>query len=142
MAVEKIAFISDDGDNLSSHFGQAEHVVVITLEDGKVLSRELRDKATGRHGQHDRNLEQVSWYGGDIKRQHDQMPTKDHHAAKFETMQDCSVLIARGMGVPAMTTAENMGLRVMLVAPKTVDEALQAYLDGTLEHDQRRLHKH
>jgi predicted Fe-Mo cluster-binding NifX family protein len=122
MAAEKIAFVCDDADTLSAHFGRAPKVVVITLDDGNEVSREIRDKEF--HGQH--NHEE---HGHD-------------HGGMFAPMADCQVMVVRGMGSPALAHAESMGLKVFLVEQKLVNEALRAYQDGTLINDPRRLHQH
>ena len=44
----KIAAITDDGKTISQHFGRARHYLVFTVEDGRILQQELRDKA-GHH---------------------------------------------------------------------------------------------
>jgi predicted Fe-Mo cluster-binding NifX family protein len=40
----KIALITDDGKSISQHFGRAPYYLVVTLEDGKEVNRELRPK--------------------------------------------------------------------------------------------------
>ena len=40
----KIAVITDDGKTISQHFGRALHYQVLTIEEGKVVDREMRDK--------------------------------------------------------------------------------------------------
>jgi len=44
----KIAAISEDGTTVSQHFGRAPYYLVVTVEDGQVVSKEKRDKA-GHH---------------------------------------------------------------------------------------------
>ena len=39
----KIAAVSDDGVTISAHFGRAPIYVVVSVDEGKVLSRETRD---------------------------------------------------------------------------------------------------
>ena len=130
MTVEKIAFVSDEGQNISAHFGRAPKVVVISVEDGREIGRELRDKEA--HDQHEHGHDHA----------HDHTHHQHDHTGKFAAMADCQVLIGRGMGSPALAHAEGMGLRVYLVSQATIDEALQAYLAGTLQHDPRRIHHH
>ena len=128
MAVEKLAFVCDDSSTLSAHFGRAPLVVVVTLEDGREVAREERVKERP---------------GALHLHEHDDAHHHTHdHTAKFETMADCNVMIVRGAGSPAIAHAESMGLRVYLVAERTVDEALAAYLNGTLKSDERRIHHH
>jgi hypothetical protein len=45
----KVACITDDGKTISAHFGRARHYAVLTVEDGRIVARELRDKLG--HGQ-------------------------------------------------------------------------------------------
>jgi predicted Fe-Mo cluster-binding NifX family protein len=44
----KIAAITENGTTISQHFGRAPYYLVVTVEDGKVVSKEQRDKA-GHH---------------------------------------------------------------------------------------------
>ena len=38
----KVAAITDDGKNISLHFGRAQYYLVVTVEDGVIVDRELR----------------------------------------------------------------------------------------------------
>lgn len=56
----KIAFITDDGRTISLHFGRAAHYLVVKVENGEEISREMRDKLghqnfsqAGEHHEHD-----------------------------------------------------------------------------------------
>lgn len=151
MATEKLAFVVDEGDRLTGRFGHAPLAVVITLAEGREIAREVRakpheagDHGHHHHGRHDHNH-------GDHEHGHDH----DHHdhdhdhkhgehrpdpAPKFEALRDCDAVIVRSMGRPAYAYARQHGIRVLLVGEKTVDEALAAYVAGTLAHDERRLH--
>ena len=40
----KIAAITDDGQTISQHFGRAAYYAVLTIEDGKIIAREQREK--------------------------------------------------------------------------------------------------
>jgi len=44
----RIAAVSEAGVTISQHFGRAPLYVAITVEDGKVMDKETRDKA-GHH---------------------------------------------------------------------------------------------
>ncbi len=39
----KIAAITEDGTNISQHFGRAPLYVVVTVKDGKIVNRETRN---------------------------------------------------------------------------------------------------
>ena len=45
----KIAAITDDGQTISQHFGRAPYYVVVTVEDGKVVQHEQREKLGHSH---------------------------------------------------------------------------------------------
>jgi len=125
----KIAFVADDAQTISSHFGRAPQVVVITVEGGKEVAREVRSKeAHGQEHEHDHS--------------HDHGHHQRDHGSKFEPMRDCQVLVVRGMGGPAFDHARSMGLEVFMTAEKNIDAALAAYLAGKLDNDDRRIHQH
>ncbi len=123
----KIAFVTEDEQTISAHFGRAPKVVVVTVEDGKEVAREVRDKEV---------------HGHDHDHDHDHGHGHHDHGSIFSTMADCDALVVRGIGSPAVAHAQNMGLRVFLTRRKTIDEALAAYLAGELDHDERRIHRH
>lgn len=117
---------------LSAHFGQAPHVVIVTIEDGHEVSRETRPKPHNpphEHHEHDHAQGHGRGHGHD----HD-------HPGKFSPLADCQMMIVRGIGQPAAAHAERLGVALYAVAEKTVDEALGAYLEGKLSHDPRRIH--
>jgi hypothetical protein len=45
----KIAAITDDGKTISQHFGRAPYYLVVTVEGGEIVERELRDKLGHTH---------------------------------------------------------------------------------------------
>lgn len=123
---KNIAFPTDDGQTISSHFGQAHFFQVIKVEGQKVLSSELREKASHSHQDH-------SHAGG----------SQPHPGqAMFEVIRDCQVLIAGGMGTPALERAKSFNMEVFLTGEKLISDALRAYQDGNLVTDLRRVHVH
>ncbi|GAB4568942.1 MAG: NifB/NifX family molybdenum-iron cluster-binding protein [Anaerolineae bacterium] len=129
----KIAFVAENEQTISAHFGRAPYVVVVTVEDGREVGRELRRKEA--HGAHDHAHEQTHEHDHGHHHQHD-------HTGKFAAMQDCDVMIVRGIGSPAIAHAQNMGLQVVLTRESGIDAALAAFLAGELDHDPRRIHHH
>ncbi len=128
MATLKIAVATTDGERLTAHFGETPWYEVFTIENGKIAARERRAKPY--HDDHDH---EPGTHAGE-----------HHHGIGgrnfFEPIQDCQILIAGGMGERAYEWAKNMGLKVYLTKGK-VEEVVQAYLDGTLQHDPRRVHR-
>ena len=88
----KIAAVTEDGTTISQHFGRAPYYLVIAVEDGKILSKEKRDKA-GHHtfAAHEEHLAPGERHGYDAGSQ-------AKHASMAQTITDCQVLLAGGMG--------------------------------------------
>jgi predicted Fe-Mo cluster-binding NifX family protein len=127
----KIAVASDDGQNVSSHFGRAPYYAVITLEKGSVVARERREKfAPHMQGEHHGD-------GGHQQGQHEHK-----HAAMVDSIRDCQVVVARGMGDGAYIHLTSAGLTTILTHLHTVEEVAQAAAQGALEHQDKRLHHH
>lgn len=133
----KIAAVSEDGVTISQHFGRAPYYVVLTVENGKVMRREMRDKA-GHHtfsrGQHhDTSCECGERHGFDIGAQ-------SRHAAMVQSISDCGVLIAGGMGWGAYESLKSRGIETVVTDVENIEEAVKLYLEGRLPNLMERLH--
>jgi predicted Fe-Mo cluster-binding NifX family protein len=133
----KIAAVSEDGITISQHFGRAPFYVVLTVEDDKVISHEKRDKMghaqfavepQGMHGAHP-----TTGHGYDPESQ-------SRHARMAETIADCDVLLARGMGAGAYESLWHAGVRPLITDVADIDEAVKGYLAGTLTDHVEKLH--
>jgi predicted Fe-Mo cluster-binding NifX family protein len=130
----KIAVISEDGNTISQHFGRAPLYVVVTVEDGKIVDKEKRDK-TGHHSfaVHHPDSEPGERHGygaGALAR----------HASMAETISDCQVLIAGGMGWGAYENLKSRNIEAVVTDVSNIDEAVKLYLDGKLPNLMERLH--
>ena len=137
----KIAFPTDDGQTISAHFGRAQQFLVVTLQDGREMARERRDKPAHKGGHHHgpQDSSPVRLDAVVVNAE----PAADHgHGGMFAQLADCQVLIAGGMGQPAYDRAQAQGMTVFTPSLKQIDEALAAYVAGTLESDTRRVHAH
>jgi predicted Fe-Mo cluster-binding NifX family protein len=131
----KIAVVSDDGQMVSQHFGRAPYYVVLTLEDGRVVHRESRDKL----GHMD--------FGG----QHNQEHHEHHHGSGEEAdhrhnmmiapICDCEVLVASGMGAGAYEAVRSQGVRPVVTDIKLIDDVAKAFVDGQLVDHRERIHR-
>ncbi len=137
-ATAKVAFVSDDGVVLNRHFGQARHYLVVTLEDGQIVGREMRARTghgSHRHG-HDHDHDHA--HGHD----HDHAHGHDHdHAPMLAAITDCQVLVAGGMGFPVRDAVQAQGLILVLAVSSDIDQILADYLAGTLAHNPRLAHQ-
>lgn len=137
----KIALVTDNGTSISRHFGRALYYAVVTIENGKVVSKELREKPGHAHfaGQHEHHGEES--HGHSAASGHGFDPaSQDRHARMAQAIADCEVLIAGGMGAGAYASLRNAGIKPLITDLDTVDEAVAAYLAGTLVDHPEYLH--
>lgn len=132
---KKIAFVvEEDGEHISAHFGRARSYLVLTIEGGEIVDREMRDKHVA-HG-----AGRGEGAGGGHGARHDDSHRHERHRRMVEPIQDCQLLVARGMGGGASNHLEEAGIETILTDHQRVDSAAQAYLAGKLEHHGDRLH--
>lgn len=127
----KIAVVTDDGSTISQHFGRATKYAVYDIEEGKVLSKELRDKAghhtfqqEGHEHHHDHHHEHG--HGMDAH-------SADKHAQMVASITDCEVLLCRGMGRGAFLSMEQAGIKPLQVDFHFIEEAIRALLAGEID---------
>lgn len=130
----KIAAITDDGTTISQHFGRAQFYLVVTVENGKIADRELREKLSHSHF--------VSEPHDDHHGQgHGFTPVaQDRHARMAQAIDDCEVLLCRGMGAGAYSSMQGRGIRPIVTDIPLIDDAVQAYLEGNILDHTERLH--
>jgi predicted Fe-Mo cluster-binding NifX family protein len=133
----KIAAVSEDGVTISQHFGRAPFYVVVTVEDGKIVARERRDKMG--HTQFAAEP-QAEAHGADPRGHGFDAAAQNRHMRMAAAIADCDVLLARGMGAGAYESMRQAGVRPVVTDIVTIDEAVQAYLDGRIIDHTERLH--
>ena len=130
----KIAAISDDGTTISQHFGRAPIYVVLTVEGGKITSRETRSKAGHQNF---------------AAQQHQTMPGQRHgfdpgseakHRSMADAIADCEVLLAGGMGYGAYESLKSYSIKPVVTDVGNIDQAVQLYLAGNLPNLMDRVH--
>lgn len=141
--MKKIAFITEDGERLSSHFGTAPYYHIFAIEDGKVTGKEIREKpGQTHHGHHDHDQDHGHHnHDHDHHHEHGGKGRQGHGKRKLELISDCQILVAGGMGVRAYQHAIDQGLEVIMSGGR-IEDALALYLKGELNSDMRRIHKH
>lgn len=139
----KIAFVSDDGQTISAHFGRAQYYVVVSVEDGQEVGREMRHKPGHGHGQHhDHGDGHVHLHEPDDMHEHQHGHGHGHdHSAMLAPIADCAVVVAGGMGTPMYADIERSGKQAILPRETSIEAALAQYVSGTLESDTRRVHR-
>ena len=115
----KIAAITDDGKTISQHFGRAPYYIVLTVEEGKIVKHEMRDKLSHAQFQsegHDHHEEA----GG----RHGYGPAADNrHGRMAESITDCEALLCRGMGRGAYENMKVRNIRPVVTDIADIDEA-------------------
>jgi predicted Fe-Mo cluster-binding NifX family protein len=131
----KIALITDDGNTISQHFGRAPYYLVVTIEDGQVTQREMRDKLGHNHfvsqetGAHDPNQR----HGFDSG-------SHDKHTSMAQAIADCEAIICGGMGAGAYESMRKLNIQPVVTDLREIDAAIQAYLTGSLQDRTDLLH--
>ncbi|MFH2038289.1 MAG: NifB/NifX family molybdenum-iron cluster-binding protein [Chloroflexota bacterium] len=132
----KIAAVSDDGETISQHFGRAKYYIVLSIENGKIKAREQREKMGHTHFSGEVHVE-----GKADGRGHGFTPfEQDRHANMLEAVQDCQILLARGMGSGAYFSMEKAGIRPVLTSIVNIDEAALEAAAGTIVNHKEKLH--
>lgn len=132
----KIAAVTDDGRVISRHFGRATHYMVITVEDGKIIHREMREKPghaqfRGEAGAHQEDPGGRHGYGS----------AADHrHGRMAETIADCEAVLSRGMGMGAYETMKTRRIRPVVTDISDIDEAALSYAKGDIVDHIEKLH--
>lgn len=122
----KIAFVTDDGKIISKHFGRAPFYLVFTLQNGNVVSKEMRNKISHRE------FRAIEGSGHSLKGHEFCLQADMKHRAILEAIKDCHVVVARGMGHGAQRFLTNLGIEIILTDIEEIDRALGSYLSGCL----------
>jgi len=131
----KIAAASDDGVSISQHFGRAPHYVVLTIEEGQIVANELRPKV----GHHTFAVQEHS-HTTPGERHGCDAGSEPKHRLMAETIADCEVLIAGGMGWGAYESLRASGIRPIVTDLTDIREAVLRLLRGELPDQMERLH--
>jgi len=131
--VMKVAVVTDDFKSISAHFGRAKHYQVFTIENDKITGQENRSKANHDHFAEAGHAHPEGAHGTD--------PASSHrHGMMMDTISDCQVLLARGMGMGARNALTSRGIQPILTEVEDIRAAVEAYIAGTLADHPERLH--
>lgn len=132
----KIALITDDGRSISQHFGRANYYAVLTVENGQIVAREMRDKLSHTHFANEAHTH----VEGESTRHGFDPASQSRHGRMAEAIVDCEALICRGMGAGAYESMKERGIRPVVTDMPGIDEAALAYADGRLVDHVEKLH--
>jgi predicted Fe-Mo cluster-binding NifX family protein len=145
----KIAAVSNDDRSISAHFGRARAYTVLTIEDGAVVQREVRDKSACGHSHHGHGHSHDHHDHHDSPEQATNVtmtgratpaPPPDPHSSAAALIADCEVVLSRGMGQGMYRNLQRAGVRPVLTDIVQIDDAVAAYLAGTLQEHPELVH--
>lgn len=131
----RIAVVTDDGKSVSRHFGMATQYLVVTVDGGQIIGREMRPKivrersANEPHPGESRGPRHGTGPGAQAR--HDEM---------IETIRDCDALICGGMGYGAYERLKQRGIRPIVSDISDVDQAVIECAEGRIVDHIERLH--
>ena len=131
----KLAITTDDGYNISKHFGQAPYYQVLTIEDGQVTKREMREKLGHNHFADERHRD------NDPNQTHGVGPAaKQRHERMTDAISDCQTIICGGMGSGAFQSLQARGINPIITDLENIDEAVKAFIAGKIVNRTDKLH--
>lgn len=113
----KIGIASDDKVTIAQHFGRTQGFVIAEISDGNVQARDYRKNDFSMHMQ---------------EGSHQHGEHGHSHTSILEALADCDVVLARGMGRRIYDDLRSVNIQSIITDKLTVEDALTAYLDGSL----------
>ena len=132
----KIAIITDDEKNISQHFGRAIYYAVLTIENGQIVQREMREKLSHKHvanESHEHTSESDQRHGFDPASQ-------SLHGQMSQAITDCEALICGGMGAGGYESIRERGIRPIITDIEDIETAALAYASGIIANHVEKLH--
>jgi transcriptional regulator with XRE-family HTH domain/predicted Fe-Mo cluster-binding NifX family protein len=131
----KIAAITDDRKTISQHFGRAPYYMVLTIEEGKITNKEIRNKIGHNQFHNQGHAEESHGAGHGMD-----SVSHDKHVSMAETISDCKALLCGGMGMGAYESMRRLNIQPVVTEIQDIDEAVQAYIDGKIVDHTEFLH--
>lgn len=129
-----IAAVTDDGVEISQHFGRAKFYQVVTIKDGKVVKSERRKKLGHQNFAKEEHHHQQGEQHGLDEHSHNK------HVSMAEAIKDCQILLARGMGNGAYQSMLQLNIKPIVTDIKNIDEAVYAVINNTIIDHTEKLH--
>jgi len=143
----KIAIPTNNKTDLSKHFGRSKFFAIYNIEDNHIAEisyiplPEHGDHGEHGHHNHDHgNHSQHMELGIIEKHGQGNGGGRDFHGDLVEMIKDCEVLISGGMGMGMQENLKRTNLKTYLTKIKTIEEAVNAYIDCTLVNESELIH--
>ncbi|MCE5302391.1 MAG: hypothetical protein LLF97_04675 [Planctomycetaceae bacterium] len=118
--MKKVAVASEDGVNISHHFGRSRCFLIFETEDKQIVGQSLRDNTFTAHAR------------GECQ------PGEEHHhhhghEAIVQALADCEAVLCYGMGWRAAEELKQNDIQAfVLPSEMSPEEAVKTYLAGNL----------
>jgi predicted Fe-Mo cluster-binding NifX family protein len=130
----KIAIVTDDGTTVSKHFGRAKNFLVITIDNGIVIDRSMREKMNHDHFTHGEHQEHGHGEDGTSESSHQK------HTGMVQIISDCEVLISGGMGRGAYMSLQQLNIRPIVTDLDEINQVITKFISGKLIDNPELLH--
>jgi len=107
---------------------------VVTVQDGKIVRREQRDKLGHAHFANEPHAEEPGQPHGFGPEAH------NRHLQMAEAIADCEALLCGGMGRGAYESMKARNIRPVVTDIPLIDEAVMAYAQGRIVDLTEKLH--
>ena len=134
----KIAFVSNNGQTISRHFGRARNFIVISVADEGITDRKTIPKSSQCNAQ-SRQRRQHG-HASETRGRGFGPHAGAAHQKLFTLITDCDMVVSRGMGRGAWTGLQQRGIDPIITDIVEIDEAVQAILDNTMVNHTEKLH--
>jgi len=126
----RVAVVTDDGVQVSKHFGRAAYYLVVEIEGSTIKDRKLIPKLghSQFHDIHETEHEELH------------MGSEAKHTAMSRPLEGCAALICGGMGMGAYQSLLLKGVKPIITELESADEALNAYILGRIDDHPEYLH--
>jgi len=131
----KVAVITDDGTRISQHFGRAPYYLVVTIDNGVIVNRELRSKMGHNNFANQPHEEEAPGVPHGMGAE-----SHDKHVQMAGAITDCEALICGGMGMGAYQSMQSRGIKPVVTELMDIDQAVLAYAGGNLADRVEKLH--
>jgi len=122
----KIAIASNDETTIADHFGKARGFLIFDIRDGEISQQQFRmNNFTG----HARGMQKVDH-------------NIDRHGPILEALNDCNVVISRGMGQRIYNDLRNTGIQTLIVDENNAETALRLFMAKKLNDNPEKSCNH
>ncbi len=115
----RIAVASDDGINVTGHVGKCRGFLIIDVENGEILKKEIRKNSFTDHaiGKNEENVhDHENGHGGGHG-------NNDGHKRLAEGLKDCKYLISHGMGWKLVEDIKSLGIEPLVTSETNAELA-------------------